>query len=595
MTPDALTLSWLRNPSDEKAAANGCRFDVDRGIFTVNWIESLCKLYEGEWAGQPLILRGCLDCAYDLEGIDAHERATRHVECVKEGHHVSWQYDCTMRLFSWVRWSERWQRNVRRFRQACIFISKKNGKTPTLAAWGLYLLAGDGEQGQKVFLAAKDGSQARELAGKHVVEMLLSSPELMAECTLNRSLMQVTHEETRSILRPLSSSNSRTQESKEGLNGSIMVDEVHVVDADFMSRISRAGISRSEPLQIEVSTAGNNPDGYGKQRFDRACEIEKGTFEDQDTFVAVYAAPQTLSDADLDADPLKYGRLANPAMGHTVDPEEYLKDYANSKASGLQALLDFKMYRLNIWQHSSNPWLAAGDWQRCEEAFTLADLEGETCWAGLDLSRTQDMSSLVLVFKHGESYRLLPYFWLPEEVARDRNSQVPFLSWARSGFLDLTPGNVIDYTFIRSRFRDLAKRFKIQTLAYDPHYAEETTQTLEQGAMDAVGQVIEEATGVRRVPFLQSLMNFTKPTKDFERLVIAGKLHHNGHPILTWQAGHVQVKSDANQNIRPVKPPRQDMKKIDGIVAGIMALSEAMKGQGEVSGRWYETHEVEFG
>lgn len=587
--------SWLRNPSDEKAVTNGCRFDLNRGIFVVNWIETYCKLYEGEWAGQPLILRGCLDCAYDIEGIDPEERAKRHVECVKAGHNVSWQYDCTMRLFGWVKHSAKWGREVRRFRQASIWVAKKNAKTPTLAAWSLYLLCGDGEPGQKVFLAAKDGSQARELAGKHVVEMYLSSPELQEVCTLNRSLMQLTHEESRSILRPLSSSNSRTQESKEGLNGSVVIDECHVVDREFVSRISRAGISRSEPLQIEVSTAGNNPDGYGKERFDRAVEIEKGTFEDQDLFVAIHAAPQTLSDADLDDDPLKYGRMANPAMDHTVDPDEYLKDYRTSKASGLQALLDFKMYRLNIWQHSANPWLAAGDWETCKRGYSLSDFEGQPCWAGLDLSRTQDMSALVLCFAEGDDdFTLFPFFWLPEDVARQRNHLAPFLSWAKAGHLELTQGNVIDYAFIRSRFRELAKRFRILTLAYDLHYAEETTQTLEQGAIDAAGEVIEEGTGVRRVPFAQSLMNFTKPTKDFERLVIAGKLHHNGHPILTWQAGHVQVKSDPNQNIRPVKPPRQDIKKIDGIVAGIMALSEAMKGETQ-TGRYYETHSIEVG
>jgi phage terminase large subunit-like protein len=67
-------------------------------------------------------------------------------------------------------------------------------------------------------------------------------------------------------------------------------------------------------------------------------------------------------------------------------------------------------------------------------------------------------------------------------------------------------------------------------------------------------------------------MSFAGPTALFERLVIAGKLGHRGNPITTWQAGHVQVKTDANQNMRPVKPEHGDIKKIDGIVAGIMGL-----------------------
>ena len=68
-------------------------------------------------------------------------------------------------------------------------------------------------------------------------------------------------------------------------------------------------------MHIEVSTAGNNPDGYGKERFDYADEVLRGVVEDQNLFVAIYAAPQDLSDSDFDADPLKYARMANPAMG----------------------------------------------------------------------------------------------------------------------------------------------------------------------------------------------------------------------------------------------------------------------------------------
>lgn len=540
------TKKWTRNRSDELAVAKGCWFSEEAGQFVVDWIQRYCRLYEGEYAGQVMELR-------------------------------DWQYECTMRLFGWQRWSERWNRAIRRFREGSIFVGKKNKKSPQLAAWGLYLLCGDGEQGQKIFLAAKDGMQARDIAGKHVLEMLRQSPELSVECTINKSTMQVTHERTRSILRPLSSATSRTKESKEGINGSVLVDEVHVVDKDLMSRVSRAGISRAEPLHIEVSTAGNNPDSYGKERFDRALKVISGEIEDQELFAAVYAAPQDLSDADLAADPLKWGRMANPSFGHTVEEAEYLRDYERSKVS-ITSLAEFKMYRLNIWQHTSNPWLKIGDWQKCRREFTEADLEGRKCWAGLDLSRTQDMSALVLIFPmdEPETYRILPFFWLPEQVGREKNHLVQFLSWANAGLLTLTPGNVIDYGFIRAQFRKLAKRFRIQELAYDSKYAEETTQALEQGVMDDRGSVIEEGTGVPRFIFPQTITEFAGPTAEFERLVISERLHHNGHAVLSWQISHTQVRTDCNQNKRPVKPERSDLKKIDGVVAGIMALGRAI-------------------
>lgn len=549
---DQATRAAIRCPADERAALRGCRYDEARGRFVVEWIERYLRLYEGDYAGIPLKL-------------------------------LPWAEDVTLRLFGWVRHSEKWGREVRRFRQASVWTAKKNGKSPVLAAWGLYLLCGDGEQGQKVFLAAKDGTQARKIAGEHAVQMLAQSPELSEECKLNKATYRITHLPTKSYLEPLSSSNARTQESKEGLNGSVLIDETHVVDREFVRRISRAGISRSEPLQIEVSTAGNNPDGYGRERFDLARRVEKAEpgYEDDSLFVAIHAAPQDLSDEDLDADPLRYGRMANPAMGHTVDPEEYLADYRQSKQKGITELTDFRMYRLNIWAKGSNPWLREEDWQKCRRDFTEADLEGRQCCAGLDLSRTRDMTALVLVFpwpEDGEEcYRMLPFFWLPEKAARERDHLAPLLEWSRQGFLTLTPGDVIDYGYIRHEFRRLAERFNITELAYDPKFGEETTQALSDGVSDAAGKVIEEGTGVIRFAFAQTDENFGAPTDDFERLVLSGNLHHNGHPVLAWQAGHAEVMRKISKVKRVVKPKASGFRTVDGVQAAIMGLARAMQ------------------
>jgi phage terminase large subunit-like protein len=544
-TIDSLTREWIRNASDEKAALNGCRFDGERGQFVVDWIQKCCVLYEGERAGQPMILD-------------------------------DWQYEVTMRLFGWVRWSSDWNREVRRFRRASIWIPKKNGKSPTLAAWGLYLFCGDGEQGQKVYSTAKDGRQAM-ISHTHALEMVRRSPRLERQCSINKSTNQITHEPTRSFYRIVAGDNINSQ---EGLNGSVMVDETHVVDRRLMKVLRGAGISRSEPLQIEVSTAGNNPDGYGKSQFDYGTKVAEGTLDDQEFFFQSYAAPQDIGDAELDERIVEIGKAANPTWGRIVREGEFLAEYNRSKVS-ISDLADFKMYRLNIWQSAANPWLRSGDWASCKQQFADEQLAGMECYAGLDLSKTRDMSALVLAFPEGdEVVKLLPYFFLPEETARKYNHLAPFLQWEADGFLTLTPGDVIDYGFIKARFRKLAKQFQILKMGYDKTYAEELTQTLEQGQTNDNGDIIEEGTGVERMELGQSIMQFANPTEEFERLVISGKLHHNGNPILTWQAGHAQCRRDANGNKKPVKPTPDDIKKVDGIIAGIMAVHVAQRSVG---------------
>jgi phage terminase large subunit-like protein len=344
----------------------------------------------------------------------------------------------------------------------------------------------------------------------------------------------------------------------------VLVDEVHVVDRRFMKRISRAGISRMQPFQIEVSTAGNNPDGYGKARWDYGKKVEAGDIKDQSLFFAAYEAPQDVSDEDLDADPVKYGKLANPAWGHTIDEDEYLADYQSSKQS-ISDLADFKMYRLNVWQQSVNPWLRSHQWNQCGAQYTLDDMLGRPIFAGLDLSKTEDMTALVLATAHDGLVWLWPMFWMPEATARRHNHLAPFVQWAHDGLIELTPGDVVDYAHVEAAIGQLHERYGIAELVFDRWHGEELTQRL------------ENLHGIKRAEFAQSITNFAKPTAEFERRVIAGTLRHPRHPVLTWQANHASVKTDQNGNKRPVKPVKEDIKKIDGIVGAIMALSRAME------------------
>lgn len=534
------------------------------------WVERFCKLYEGEgYAGNPLILHGCKECDHkhlhalpEFNEEAAQERAALFAECVAAGHKIDWQYECFMRIFGWVRHSEKWAREVRRFKQSTIFVPKKSKKSPSLAALGLYLLAGDGEPGQKVFLAAKDGEQARTNAGKHAVEMWMQSDELKAECTLNRNVLQITHEPSRSIMRPLSSSNSRTQQSKEGLNGSVLIDETHVVDRAFVDIISRAGISRSESLMAEFSTAGNNPDSYGKERFDKALDIMAGRLTDEEFFAAVYAAPQDVTDEQLENDFDQYAADANPALGHTIELAEMRRDYQRSKDK-IENLANFKMYRLNVWQHSSNPWLRPSDWAACAGTFSESDLLGLPCYGGLDLSLRWDLSAFVLLFPWGDEdppkFRLWAYLFLPQESARKTKDKASWFEWEARKNLRLTDGDTTDFPLIRHVINECKDKFDLQCVAYDDRFAE------------TIAQELQDEDGITMVDFNQTPQNFFEPMGLFESDVISGRIEHPNNQCLNWQAGN----ATKNKKGMLVKPESDDCKKIDGITAAVMARGMA--------------------
>lgn len=499
-------------------------------------MEHYLKLYEGEFAGQPFECR-------------------------------DWQGECFRRMFGWIRRDEDWSRLlgketwVRRFNQAVIFIPKKNKKSPSLAALGLYLTCGDGEMGGKTFFFAKDGSQAREIAGKHSIEMLKQSPELMSECSINKSTFQITHEPTRSILRPESSGDDRTQKSKEGLNGNILVDEVHVVDRRLMNRVSRAGISRLEPYQIEVSTAGNDPDSYGKTRSEYARDVIDGRIDDERLFAYIAEAPQDLTPEKFEEDPIGFGRMANPAWGHTIREAEFLADWQASKKTGPSEVANFFMYRLNIWQRSSNPLLDIYKWDDMSQDYGLRDLAGLGGGVGIDLSKSEDMSAVVFSVPDPDGdvdARLWPIFWMTREYAERNNHLASFLNWATAGDLNLVDTSAIMAEDLLPPILEAIEVIKPTLLCFDPTYAEQLALN------------IQKTTGVEVAKFPQTFQAYSDPTIEFRNAIRDRRLANPGNRVLTWQASHVMGCERAGM-IKPIKDDKQHHKKIDGIQAAIMA------------------------
>jgi phage terminase large subunit-like protein len=75
--------------------------------------------------------------------------------------------------------------------------------------------------------------------------------------------------------------------------------------------------------------------------------------------------------------------------------------------------------------------------------------------------------------------------------------------------------------------------------------------------------------------------------KWLEALVKAGRIHHDGDPVLAWAMSNVVVRPDANDNIFPRK--NRGDQKIDPAVALIMALSLALREESTQAESVYET------
>ena len=62
-----------------------------------------------------------------------------------------------------------------------------------------------------------------------------------------------------------------------------------------------------------------------------------------------------------------------------------------------------------------------------------------------------------------------------------------------------------------------------------------------------------------------------EPTKGVEMETVAGRLHHDGNPVLRWQLSCVVLDRDPADNVKVSKNRGKKGQKVDGVVALIMA------------------------
>ena len=497
-------------------------FDERAAMVASAFFERLLVHTKGEWAGQPFLLE-------------------------------DWQQEEIIRpLFGWKRLD-----GTRRYRTAYIEVPRKNGKSTLAAGIALLLLFADDEPGAEIYSCAADREQAA-IVFDEAKAMVKASPVLSRRCEVYKRSIVVPG--TRSVYRVLSAD----AYTKHGLNAhGVIFDELHAQpNRDLWDVMNTSTGARRQPLVVAITTAGYNRESVCWEQHEYARQVQAEIIPD-DTFLPVLYA------ADEDDDWLDENvwAKANPNLGVSVKLD-YLRNEAR-RAENVPAYQNtFRRLHLNQWTQQETRWLSLQDWDACGEPFNERLLEGAVCYGGLDLASSSDIASFVLCFPsevgEPEQYVWLPFFWIPREnmVERARKDRVPYDAWVRDGLITATEGNVIDYGYIVRDIEALGERFNIREIAFDRWGAFQVSQALEGAGFTMVG-------------FGQGFASMAAPTKELLRLLLDGKLRHGGHPVLRWMADNMVVSTDAAGNVKPNKAKSRE--KIDGIVAGIMALDRAVR------------------
>ena len=490
-------------------------YNDKKAEYVIKFIEDNCVHVEGQWAGKPFLL-------------------------------FDWQKDIIKELFGTVENKT----GLRRFREFYCEIGRKNGKSTLAAAIALYMLVADGEYGAQVVSVASIREQAR-IVFSMASKMVRMSPTLSSILDVQKNVIY--YPQTQSTYKVIAAEAG----AAHGMNlHAVIYDELHMINDGEMYAVLKSSMgARRQPLVMSFTTAGTDRNTFCHQMHEYAEGVTKGMRNDPRFLSRIY----TIDEGD-DWKDSKNWYKACPSLGKTV-PLSYL-EYEYNRTKELPSYeVTFKTLYLCVWTNVSSVWIKDDDWMACSDpSISIEDFEGEECVIGCDLSATDDLTSVVFLFKREGLTHIFPYFFLPDEniVAMGRVNKADYISWVEHNYLNLTQGPRVDYAQVADFIVEMGRKYKIKTCALDYNF--------NGGGMTNL--LSAENVHVTRVQ--TNIKTISEPSKAFEILIATKKLRHNNNPCMRWNINNVVIYRDCNGNIRPDK--LKGRRKIDGAMAAITGL-----------------------
>lgn len=439
----------------------------------------------------------------------------------------------------------------RKYKSAHISVSRKNGKTTLAAALGLFGMIGDGEPAASVIVAANSREQAHidyDCAAAFARQL---DPKRKNLKVLRN---EIVFQKNNASLKVISADAS----TGDGLNPSMVIlDELHEAVDSKLFDVLRSGMGfREQPLMLSITTAGFRIGGFCNQYEDYCKEVLSGQKMDDTLFALLY----TLDDGDDWTDESVYVK-ANPNLGITVK-RDWLLGEVNKAKNSPSLEVGVRTKNLNQWVSSSVVWIPEYYVRKSLRKIDLTDFikkNNYLVYIGFDLASVSDLTSVSFLFidPENEEYVFKNYYYLPKSALEGKYNSELYKMWSQKGYLILTDSPTTDYNYIKNQILYWYNHLDVQGVFYDAWNSTQLTNDL-----------INE--GLPMQSFSQSIGHFSRPTKEYERLILSGKIVLDDNPINRFCHDNVELKVDMNGNCKPIGD--HNAKKIDGVIAQLTAL-----------------------
>lgn len=463
-----------------------------------------------------------------------------------------WQVWIVCSIFGWVDCNT----GLRRFLEAILMVSRKNGKSPLAAAIAIYLAFFDGEKGAEVYCGASSEKQAWEVF-RPAHAMLTACPELCKRFGIEVNAKSIVQPKSRSRFLPI------IGRARDGAMASVFIgDEAHEwPDSTMYDAMTMGMVGRDQPLTLIISTAGETLEGpcHAKQ-----LEVENmltGTIPNEQLFGVVYTA-----DPDLDWRSHEALVSANPNLGVSVK-ESYLVRKQEEAIRNASKQNIFRCKYLGHWMTASTAWMNMDAFRKCADAALIIDkVKHLPCALGIDLALLHDFSAKAAVFREDKDskphyYAFVTTYFHEAGIADPANQH--FQRWAAEGKLKSTPGSSMDFNVLYGDILADKLAYKVSEVAIDRMFAPEMCQKIEE----------QLSLTVAEIP--QISKHLTPGMVELEAAVADGRFHYPASDkVLEWCMGNV-ISRELASGMLATPDSTDEKNKIDAAQALFTAMARA--------------------
>lgn len=449
---------------------------------------------------------------------------------------------------------------LRYYQTAVLEIARKNFKTFTSAVIFIIGLLTE-PKFSRFFSVAPDLKLSSELQ-LAIKKIIKSSPCLADEKIFKTLRKEIRCKLTESEYTPLAYSNDKMDGK---LANMFLADECGAMDNYPIEAMRSSQITLHEKLGIIISTQYPNDNNAMLEEIDIAKKSLDGLLENQRIFALLYEP----DDRYKAGDEWKTEDLAIYQANPVAYTHEYIFDELCHKRQMAVLYSDkrenFLCKHLNIQYKGlgTEGYIEITKLRQCKSTYDASFWYGRDVYVGLDLSQTNDNTSVAMVTLADGVIHALVWGFIPKDRKKEKteSERVNYQKLIDSGVCFECGDEVIDYLFVENFILSLEEKYgvNIVQLGFDRYNAISTVQKLESAENPIECVEIKQHSSVLH-----------RPTKLLKEYVLSGKFSYSENNMLEINFQNARCTYDTNLNQYVNK--KKSAGKVDMVVSLINAV-----------------------